>query len=439
MLRSMYSAISGLRGHQEMMDVIANNIANVNTTGFKSSRVDFADILSQTQRGATAPNGELGGINPAQVGLGVAVAGIDVLQTQGNLQSTGKLTDMAIQGDGFFVLSDGSNQYFTRDGSFDIALDGSLVNPASGLKVQGWQADAKGAIDTTQPITNLVIPIGQRTTALATSTASVRGNLDAAAPVNTSTDPKTPDSASTVTTTLTVYDSLGVSHAVTVTFVKRAANTWDWTGSSDPADAATTVSGDGTATFTADGALQAATGTLTVNFDATKSGATSPITLDAAWTAPTGGAAAPAPAALDLSQMTQFAGNSELVPTTDGFTSGQLTTFSVGNGGEITGVYSNGQTQVLGQIALASFLDPAGLLRDGSNNFVMSSASGRPSIGKPGSGGRGSVLTGSLEMSNVDLATQFTQMITAQRGFEANSRVITTSDQMLQDLVNLRQ
>ena len=144
MLRSMFSAISGLRGHQVMMDVIGNNIANVNTVGFKSGRVNFQDILSQTFRGSTAPNGDLGSINPAQIGLGMTVAGIDVLHTQGNLQSTGKLTDMAIQGDGFFVLANGSQQYYSRDGAFDIALDGTIVNPASGLKVQGWTADAVG-------------------------------------------------------------------------------------------------------------------------------------------------------------------------------------------------------------------------------------------------------------------------------------------------------
>ena len=168
MLRSMFSAISGLRGHQIMMDVIGNNIANVNTVGFKSGRVNFQDILSQTLHGATAPQGGIGSINPAQIGLGMTVAGIDVLQTQGNLQSTGKTTDMAIQGDGFFIESDGAGTYYTRDGAFDIALDGSLANPASGMKVQGWQADAAGNIDITQPIYNIVIPIGLRNTALAT-------------------------------------------------------------------------------------------------------------------------------------------------------------------------------------------------------------------------------------------------------------------------------
>lgn len=437
MLRSMFSAISGLRGHQVMMDVIANNIANVNTAGFKQSRVNFQDILSQTQRGATAPNGDLGGINPAQVGLGMTVAGIDVIHTQGNLQSTGKLTDMAIQGDGFFVLSDGIGQYFTRDGAFDIALDGSLVNPATGLKVQGWQADAKGNVDPTKAITNISIPIGQRTTALATDEATLRGNLNAASTINTAAAGDPPDAGSSASTTLTVYDSLGVRHSITLTLVKTAANTWSWSGAADPSDTNTTVTGSGTVAFTDEGAMKASTGTLSIAF-AAESGAKTPIDLDGAWTAATPPDENPAPSPLDFSKLTQFSGASEVASTTNGFASGQLVTFAVGNGGEITGVYSNGQSVILGQIALAGFLNPSGLLRAGQNSFQTSSASGEPAIGKPGSGGRGKVVTGSLEMSNVDLATQFTGMITAQRGFQANSRVITASDEMLQDLVNLK-
>jgi flagellar hook protein FlgE len=403
-LRSMFSAISGLRGHQIMMDVIGNNIANVNTVGFKSGRVNFQDILSQTLHGATAPNGGLGSINPAQIGLGMTVAGIDVLHTQGNLQSTGKTTDMAIQGDGFFVMSDGMSQYFTRDGAFDIALDGALVNPASGLKVQGWQADSSGNIDTTQAVGNLIIPIGQRTTALATANARLSGNLDAGAA-----------NGATASTTMTVFDSLGVAHSIKITFTKSAANTWNWAAS---ADGTCTTTSTGTVTFGSDGIYASSTGTLSIAY--------------------TNGATTPQTPAVNLSAMTQFSGGSQPVAAADGFTSGTLVTFAVGNQGEISGVYSNGQTQKLGQIAMASFLNAAGLLRAGQNNFSMSSASGQPSIGTAGSGGRGTVSTGALEMSNVDLATQFTGMITAQRGFQANSRVITTSDEMLQELVNLK-
>jgi flagellar hook protein FlgE len=415
MLRSMFAAISGLHGNQTMMDVIGNNIANVNTVGYKSGRVNFQDIMSQTLHGATAPQGGLGSIDPAQIGLGMTVAGIDVLQTQGNLQSTGKTTDMAIQGDGLFVESDGTSTYYTRDGAFDIALDGSLANPASGMKVQGWQADANGKIDITQPLTNITIPIGQRTTALATSNVTLSGNLDAGTASGTS-----------VPTTMTVFDSLGVSHSVKVTYTKTAANQWSWAATSDAADTGISIApvagppsvNEGTLTYTSGGVFSASTGTLSFTFP--------------------DGATATTPK-IDMTQMTQFSGTSQPSGQTDGFTSGTLTTFAVGDAGQLSGVYSNGQTQVLGQIALASFLNPDGLLRAGQNNFTATSASGNPSIGVAGTGGRGTVTTGALEMSNVDLATEFTGMITAERGFQANSRVITTSDQMLQELVNLKQ
>ena len=408
MLRSMFSAISGLRGHQIMMDVIGNNIANVNTVGFKSGRVNFQDILSQTFRGASAPQGGLGSINPAQVGLGMTVAGIDVLHTQGNLQSTGRLTDMAIQGDGFFVLSDSARQYYTRDGAFDISLDGTLVNPALGLKVQGWVANAAGVVDTTTSVTDILIPLGQRTTALPTSTSSLRGNLDAGAVVG-----------DTASTTINVYDTLGIRHPIKVTFTKTAANAWSWAAATDPTDVGTSTTSTGTATFTSAGIFSASTG--------------SPMSI-----AFTNGATTPASVPIDFTAMTQFSGASAISGLTDGFTSGTLVTFTIGSRGDITGVYTNGQTQALGQIAMAGFVNPAGLIRQGQNLFAESSASGDPGIGQPGTGGRGTVTTGSLEMSNVDLATQFTGMITAERGFQANGRVITTSDEMLQELVNLK-
>jgi flagellar hook protein FlgE len=408
MLRSMFSAISGLRAHQVMMDEIGNNIANVNTVGYKSGRVNFQDILSQTFRGASASQNGLGSINPAQVGLGVTVAGIDVIMTQGNLQSTGRNTDMAIQGDGFFVLSDGSRQFFTRDGSFDIGLGGELINPASGMEVQGWNADSAGNIDTTTAVTNVVIPLGTRTTALASSTATLTGNLDAAAAVG-----------DTASTTLTIVDSLGVTHSVKVTYTKTGANAWSWAASTDPTDADASTASTGTIAFNSDGTFASSTG--------------SPIGLTL-----TNGATSPLDVAAVMDAMTGYQGTSTINGQVDGFTSGTLITFTIGSGGDITGVFSNGQTQLLGQIAMGSFVNPGGLLRQGQNLYASSSASGTPAIGVPGSGGRGTVTTGSLEMSNVDLATQFTSMITAERGFQANGKVITTSDEMLQDLVNLK-
>src|ERR671935_1763874 len=198
MMRSMFSAISGLKNHQIFMDVVGNNIANVNTAGFRQSRVTFHDVLNQTLRAASGPQSGRGGVNPAQVGMGVMISGIDTIQTQGTLQSTGKLTDMAIQGDGFFVVSDGVQSFYTRDGAFDLGIDGTLLNPSSGLKVMGWQADpVTGLVDTTKPTTSISIPIGAGMTGKGSTALTVDGNLDSgAAPTGR------------VPLSTTVYDSL---------------------------------------------------------------------------------------------------------------------------------------------------------------------------------------------------------------------------------------
>jgi flagellar hook protein FlgE len=414
MMRSMFAAISGLKNHQTFMDVVGNNIANVNTTGFKQSRVTFQDILSQTVRGASGPQGGRGGVNPEQVGLGVLISGIDTIQTQGTLQSTGKLTDMAIQGDGYFVMSDGKQDFFTRDGAFDLGIDGTLVNPSSGLHVMGWQADpTTGKIDTTVPPTNITIPIGAGMTGKASTSLTVTGNLDAnnaggatnAYPVST-----------------TVYDSQGNAIPISLTFTKGAGvNSWSYTAQTTAPGVAVSSTGSSTLTFSGSGKVATGgTGTLQLTLTA-PDGSTSPQSIS-----------------LDLSQMTQLAAGSSLSSNTDGASAGSLTTFTVGQAGDITGVYSNGYKQPLGQIAMASFSNPSGLMKAGGNLFQSSANSGTANIGTPDSAGRGQIATGFLEGSNVDLAQQFTNMIMAERGFQANSRVITTSDEILQDLVNIK-
>src|SRR5579871_4039128 len=216
MMRSMFAAISGLKNHQTFMDVIGNNIANVNTTGFKQSRVTFQDILSQTVRGASGPQGGRGGVNPEQVGLGVAIGGIDTVQTQGTLQSTGKLTDMAIQGDGYFVMNDGKQNFYSRDGSFDLGTDGTLVNPSSGLHVQGWMPDpATGLINTANPPTNITIPIGAGMIGKQSSSLSVTGNLDSN---------NVGGAANAVPLSTTIYDSQGNAIPLTLTLTKGASD-----------------------------------------------------------------------------------------------------------------------------------------------------------------------------------------------------------------------
>ncbi|WP_322797296.1 flagellar hook protein FlgE [Tepidiforma sp.] len=425
MMRALFSAISGMKNHMAFMDVVGNNIANVNTIAFKSSRVTFQDILGQTIKGASSPQGGRGGMNPAQIGLGMQLGGIDNIMTQGSLQSTGKLTDFAIQGDGFFVVSDGSRNYYTRDGAFDIDVAGNLVNPVTGLKVMGWRVDASGAIDVDGPLEALSIPFGTRISARATSEVVMAGNLDAGTPTYSAGPPAT----GLVQSTLTVYDSLGNAITINLEFRKNsAANTWDVVGFYDhdgntgTADQQVTPT-PGQIVFDAStGAVQTpANGILSFSLTALPSGAATPLNFD-----------------IDFSALTQFAGASQLnVSSQDGAPAGALVSFAVGSTGEITGIYSNGANQVIGQLALAAFTNPGGLQRLGQNLWAPSANSGEPLIGQPNTNGRGSVSTGTLESSNVDLAQQFTSVILAQRGFQSSSRVISAGDQMLQDLVNI--
>ena len=407
MMRSLFAGVSGLRNHQIRMDVIANNIANVNTTGYKMARVTFQDLFYQTLKGASAPQGSMGGTDPIQVGLGMTIGGINTIYTPGNPQYTGNPTDFAIQGDGFFIVSDGNKSYFTRDGAFSIGLDGSLVNPNTGYKVLGWKANVSGIIDTSMPVEPLVIPKGQQMMAKATSNVRVVGNLDAQS--NTGTIFSAPT---------TIYDSLGVSHTLRFTFEKTGINQWTVTADMD----GISVTGwSSTLVFRDDGVYDPASSII------------NPVSIT-----PTNGAAQ-LNITPDFSNMTQLGGDTSIsISYQDGYPMGSLTDFTVSETGVITGIYSNGLNQVLGQIALANFGNPGGLTRVGYNLFEVSVNSGEALIGYPGSGGRGNLYVGALEMSNVDLASEFTNMIITQRGFQANSRIITTSDEMLQELVNLK-
>ncbi len=411
MMRSMFSGVSGLRNHQLRMDVIGNNIANVNTVGYKKSRVLFQDILSQSIRGASAPQGGKGGTNPMQVGLGITVNSIDTLHTQGSSETTGKVTDMMIDGDGFFIVGDGRNNYYTRAGNFDFDAVGNMVN-ANGLLVQGWMADNTGNIDITLAIGGISIPKGQSLQPRATTNATYINNLDA----------NTPTAApnNTFPTSLEVYDSLGNFWVIPVTFTHTGANTWDVTAS-DPPGATASMSAT-TLTFNADGtfgSMTAGGGVITLTLT---NGATSPQTIN-----------------VDFSAITQFASPSTArYNTQDGYASGTLQGYAIDTAGVITGRYSNGLTRQLAQVSIANFNNPGGLMKTGENLFVQSNNSGSAQIGTAGSGGRGDISPGKLEMSNVDLSQEFTDMIITQRGFQANSRIITVSDEMLQELVNLK-
>ena len=405
MLRAMLTAVSGLRNHQTYLDVVGNNIANVNTLGYRTSRVAFQDLLSQTLRPGSGPQGAFGGVNPMQVGLGASLASIDTIQTQGTLQATGKLTDLALQGNGYFVLSDGTTSYYSRDGAFDLDAAGRLVNPAVGLTVMGWQA-TNGVIDPTQPLSPLTIPLNQSMRAAASTSLGLSGNLDVTTAVG-----------DTVQSEASVRDSLGVAHSIQLTYTHTGTNTWTVQATS-PEGLAITPAGPIDLTFDANGQIVAPTPPPTLSI-ATTNGA-NPVDLT-----------------LELSGLTQLSGASSLQGAADGNGAGSLTTFTVDQTGIITGVYSNGVQMVLGQIAVATCANPGGLLKVGENLLQDNLASGTMQVGTAGTNGRGMIAAGVLEMSNVDLAQELTNMIMAERGFQANSRVITASDQILQNLVSL--
>jgi flagellar hook protein FlgE len=422
MLRSLFSAISGLQAHQTKMDVVGNNIANVNTVGFKSSTTVFEDTLSQVLRNGSAPTANTAGTNPAQVGLGVKVAAIATNFSQGSTQATGRDSDFMISGDGFFVTKTGNQQTYTRAGSFDFDAGGRLATPDGNI-LQGWMA-TNGTVDTNGPLKDLTIPFGQTLAPVATTKGIVTGNLSAEASASTPV-------GNPVQTQVTMYDPLGNAHQISYIFTPTGtADQWG-----------VTVQDENGA------ALATTPAALTVNFDPTASATNGKIipasaqtfTFDPSSSFPdwTGAVSA------DLSAVTQFGGKNTAIakaPVVGGGSAvGTLESFSLGNDGTITGVYSNGLREPIGQLALANFANPGGLTKSGNSSYSVGDNSGAAQIGTAGTGGRGTLTAGALEMSNVDLSQEFTGLIIAQRGFQANSKVITTSDQILQDLVQMKQ
>jgi len=474
MMRSLFSGVSGLRNHQTRMDVIGNNIANVNTVGFKKSRVTFQDMLSQTLRGASSATANRAGTNPMQVGLGMSLASIDIIHTGGSPQSTGKNTDLSIEGEGFFLLSDGLNTYYTRAGNFDFDTNKTFYHTSTGMIVKGYMADANGVINPDSPLVDINLASQVTSPPKATSNVTYSKNLDSRVSAVTTpttasynhttgtdtvidlggvitdvsiagltqgTDYKVDYSSGKITifasvgtatydvtytkahfqAPIQVHDSKGFTHMVTAIFTKIGDNTWAVdTVIRDPEQGDMVVTGGvGTLTFSP------STGKLV---DSTVTPATYAIAGADALNF-----------ALDFSNVTEYAGDFTIFASgQDGYTAGDLEGITVDTTGTITGSFSNGQSRKLAQIAIATFANPSGLMRVGNNLFQPSNNSGVPNTGLPGLSGRGIVKPETLEMSNVDLSEEFVDMIITQRGFQANSRVITTSDQILEELVNLR-
>ena len=452
MMRSMFSGVSGLKAHQAKMDVIGNNVANVNTLGFKAGRVTFQEIFNQTLRGAGAPDAATarGGTNPMQIGLGIAVGSIDNQMTGGSPQRTDNPTDLSISGDGFFIVkgSTADTFKFTRAGNFGLDKLGNLVS-GDGMNVYGWTkyetlGDGTVKFDTETPIgpINLYSDAtnGNKKiiAAKATTYAEFSGNLNSAYATKATTD-----TTAQFTVPFTIYDSLGNAHELNVNFRKtdstltipvtnpdgttgtQPATQWTYNISDKAGNSVSTA--EGTVIFDSKGKLVVGDTTspeqAVLNFDPGAGSGTDKIDIT-----------------LDFKKLTQYAADSSVKPSNvNGYTTGNLVTFNVGSDGMLTGVYSNGQQQPLGLIALAGFDNPAGLQKVGGNLFIPTTNSGDFIKGVPaGSQGVGTLSPGTLEMSNVDLSREFTDMIITQRGFQANSRIITTSDEMLQELVNLK-
>ncbi|MDM8534627.1 flagellar hook protein FlgE [Clostridiaceae bacterium HSG29] len=472
MMRSLYAAVSGLRVHQTKMDVIGNNIANVNTVGFKGSTVTFKEVFSQTVKGAGSPTDGKGGTNPQQIGLGVGMGSISVNHSKGSTQRTDNPTDLMIDGNGFFVVTNDANaqnKFYTRAGNFNVDRNGNLVT-TEGYKVldtdmkpvQINKSDTKEATETDQLL--------------------IQGNVNSG--------------DEDYTTTVDVYDSLGGVHTIDVNFIGDAvpiefdpALLPDSTD--DPKYSAVVPIPDG---YYAGGANQdyflkrvSITNDLATNLNDGVGARTDLATFAAAEdvyalfnedgqvvdyvqvpTDPTAGTPATMTSFsgtltlnlegaddldLDINRKMFFQDGLETKSRTftqysqetdaktvafDGNSAGSINSFNISSKGEVVGVYTNGERETLAVITLADFDNPAGLEKIGSNMFIDTNNSGTPKYGQPSTGSFGALNPGALEMSNVDLSKQFTEMITTQRGFQANSRVISTSDEILQELVNLK-
>ncbi len=409
-LSSFSSALTGLNNNSQAINLISTNLANLNTTGFKAGRISFAELIGAVQ--GTSDSG-----NPIQPGLGSMVSGITQINTQGSIQSTGRTTDAAISGNGFFVVDTGNGQGYTRAGNLGYTPSGELIS-SDGYRILGYPA-VNGVVDKSSGLSVLTVPKGSSLAPKATTEMSITANLDNRAAEN-----------DTFATTVKAVDSLGSSHVVTVTFT-RSATGWSWNATVPDADltdpsALTDSSLAGSITFDSAGVLDPATTNPSLLFAGLANGADD-LTIDLGFLDAKGNP-----------RLTGYAAESNVSSTSqNGYQSGVLKDISINSDGTIAGVYDNGQVLPLGQIALATFPNADGLAKLKGSTFIAAGLAGEPTIGAPGSGGRGSITGSALEGSNVDIAQEFTNLIIAQRGYQASSRVITATDQIYQETVNL--
>jgi len=505
MLRSLFAGVSGLRNSQVRMDVIGNNIANVNTVAFKAGRVTFKEGFAQLLQGASRPPGDQGGINPIQIGLGMQVGSIDQIFNQGNIETTGLNTDVAIQGDSFFVVRKGNQSFYTRAGNFQVDAIGQLVSPANGFIVQGRMYENGMQLDGIQDIK---LPFGQRVSARPTTEATLAGNLNASATIfqGNFNDPlvrSDPINEKAWTETqIGVFDSQGTKHDVKLQMWKTGPNTWNWridpkasaqtfevetNGSSPPGNIQLPVAPTGYEILPANVRVFSPTGVeynspADFSFSAgpppalqfTSSMPSNAVIRVGYFMSPTTATPSENSGTFNFDQagilntdviaslnfavpganavridlklgggvngLTQFASTASTAVLRDqnGYTAGTLQDFSIDRLGLITGFFTNGTTNPLARIVLADFNNPSGLLRIGDNMYQESANSGSGVLGFALEGAQSQLTSGALEMSNVDLAQEFANMIVAQRGFQANGKVVSTSDELLQELINLK-
>lgn len=403
--------LSGLNAASMALSAIANNLANLNTVAYKQMRPVFRDLFYQTM-------GSSGAGDPIQVGVGAAIQNVSSIFSRGNVEPTGVPSDVAIMGDGFFVVQQDGAQGYTRAGNFQVSEEGLLTTSDNQL-VLGYPA-VNGVVQDGGTLAEISVGKSQLSPPHATSAMRLHLNLDARADVGQSFN-----------TPASVFDSLGASHTLNVTFTKTGENTWDYAITVPAADVGATGSAmtvkTGTLVFDGDGKLTSPAANVSgINVSNLSDGATD---LGFSWELFSG----------TSPLITQVASESSTAATEqDGFKSGTLLSFEIQADGVVMGTFSNGQTQALARLALASFANEQGLERMGDNTFSATLSSGPPNIGAPGTTGRGSVAGSSLEQSNVDIAKEFAQLIVAQRGFQANARAITTLDEVTQDAINLK-
>lgn len=425
MLTSFYSGLTGLSAYAGALNIVGNNLANINTTGFKTSYVNFHDMVTSTFGGISTS----GSGNPMQVGLGVLTGAIGGIFSQGSIQNTAETTNMAIEGNGFFIVGDTpESPVYTRSGNFSFNREGYLVNPAGKYLLGYTQRDANGDIIASGALDRINLPASTLSDPRASTTFRTAMNLD----------PRTP-TGNTFTSSVTVYDSLGAAHTLNIVFTKQAgAGAWQYQMYLPGADVTGGTAGTpfpiagatGAVQFDANGVLTAPAADVAVTTPTFTNGAAALALSWDVWDTTT---ATPSPF------LTGYSAPSAVSSTySDGYSAGTLNSIIISKEGIIQGVFSNGQVSPLAQVALATFNNNNGLLRLGGNLYSETNASGTPAVGIPATGGRGVITGSAVEASNVDIATEFTNMLVFQRGYQANSRIITTSDEVIQEALAIK-